>query len=257
MSHDPHDGMSSGARALLRHAPTPRPRTATERARTTAAVRRVAATPAVAASVWLSWKGLALAAALALGGVALTTRPRPATPPLRTASSVPHATVAPPARATVAHVAAPRPRMPHAPTPSAPTPREVTPRALRSPSPRPALRDPPPPPTPPRVDPPAALASGSTAITPPPEDEARTLERARATLQRDPAEALRIVEGASNSERFAEERALIAMEAERRLGDTPALQSRAARFLARFPRSLYAERVRRWVGESPAPPTSR
>ncbi len=69
MSHDPHDGMSSGASALLRHAPkrralAPPP----ERARTTAAVRRVAATPFIAASVWLSWKGIALAAALLLAG---------------------------------------------------------------------------------------------------------------------------------------------------------------------------------------------
>lgn len=254
MSHDPHDGMSPGARALLRHAPAPRPRTAAERARTTAAVRRVAATPAVAASVWLGWKGLALAAAVALGGVALASRPRPAAPPPRATPPVPRVTDAPPARAAIAHVTAPRPLAPRAPTPSAPTPREVALRALRAPATHAEPRLPPPPPTPLRVDPPAALASGSAAIAPPPEDETLTLERARATLQSDPAEALRIVEGASTGERFAEERALIAMEAERRLGNTPALQSRAARFLARFPRSLYAERVRRWVGEPPAPP---
>lgn len=250
MSHDPHDGMSPGARALLRHAPTPRPRTDAERARTTAAVRRVAATPAVAASVWLSWKGVALASALALGGVALATRPRPAAPPPRATMSVPPAT-APPARAPDAHVAAPRPLVP-----SAPTRRALAPRVLRAPSPRTALHEPSPPPTPRRVDPPAVPLAGSTALAPPSEDETHTLERARATLQSDPAAALRIVERASTSERFAEERALIAMEAERRMGNTPALQSRAARFLARFPRSLYAERVRRWVGDAPAAPPS-
>lgn len=73
------------------------------------------------------------------------------------------------------------------------------------------------------------------------------LERARAALSTDPAEALRVVESGAASERFAEERSLIAMEAERRLGRTESLHARAEAFLERFPRSLYAERVRRWV----------
>jgi hypothetical protein len=252
MSHDPHDGMSPGARALLRHAPTPRPRTAAERARTTAAVRRVAATPFIAASVWLSWKGIALASVLALGGAALATRSRPAATPPRATPAVPPTPVAPSPRGVPARVDPPQLVVRVAPSPPSPPPSPpppaVAPRVLRSPSPRTEPRDPPPPPSASPVGASAGLSAGSTAVAPPPEDETRTLERAHATLQRDPAEALRIVEGASTSERFAEERALIAMEAERRLGNTVALQSRAAGFLARFPRSLYAERVRRWVG---------
>lgn len=247
MSHDPHDGMSPGARALLRHAPPPRPRTAAERARTTAAVRRMAAAPAVAASVWLSGKGLALASVLALGGVALATRPRPATPPPRAPVAAPQSPVALPPPPPVAQVEALRPHAERAPTPTVPPPRALALRVPRAPAPRTGPREPPTSPAPLPVEPSGGLSAGSTVVAPPPEDEALTLERARATLPRDPAEALRIVEGASTSERFAEERALIAMEAERRLGNTVALQSRATGFLARFPRSLYAERVRRWV----------
>ncbi|MFO0625566.1 MAG: hypothetical protein U0325_08100 [Polyangiales bacterium] len=261
MTHDPHDGMSPAARALLRHAPTPRPRTPAERARTSAAVRRIAAAPAVATGVWFGWKGLALASALVLGGVALATRPRPAPTPPR--ATLPARTPAAPAP-TLAPPATPAPSVHTDPAdhtgPSAPTrPRRVAaPRETRGPAPLAAPLAPPlPAPTPPRpetVVSPTTPAITGTAVAPPPEDEVRTLERARATLQRDPTEALRIVEGISASERFAEERALIAMEAERRLGHTDALQRRATRFLSRFPQSLYAERVRRWVGAPPAAP---
>jgi hypothetical protein len=227
-------------------------------------VRRVAATPAVAAGVWFGWKGAALAAALALGGVALARRPQRASFASR---ATPAAPTTSPARPPRAPLVVESPMRAAAPSPAESPMRAATPSVTTSASPRsvPMPHVAPPrvvPPPPPRVvtpdtpvEPPAARAAapappaqGGARAEPPPEDEPRTLERARAALRTDPAEALRIVEGGTAGERFIEERALIAMEAERRLDRTAALQARAAEFLRRFPRSLYAERVRRWVG---------
>jgi len=47
---------------------------------------------------------------------------------------------------------------------------------------------------------------------------------------------------------LAEEREVIAVEALHRLGRGEATRARAQAFLQRWPRSLYADRVRRWVG---------
>jgi len=95
---------------------------------------------------------------------------------------------------------------------------------------------------------PSGAGIGPTA--PSHEDELGTLERARALLRNDPAEALRIVDGlgARAGSGMAEERALIAVEALQRLGQTETMRARAEDFLQRWPRSLYAERVRRWLG---------
>ncbi len=252
MSHDPHDGMSPSARALLRHGAAPRLRTASERERTAAAVHRIAATPAIAASVWFGWKGAALATALVLGGVALVKSRHVEAPPPRVAHVAPSVSrpIAPraptptvePATGPTVSVTAPPPARVVAPA------RAVAPHETAFPrAPRVVVHEAPSATVEPSDGVSASAAPVPVRLDPPPEDEPRALERARASLSTDPAEALRIVESGAASERFAEERALIAMEAERRLGRTDSLHARAEAFLRRFPRSLYAERVRRWV----------
>lgn len=85
------------------------------------------------------------------------------------------------------------------------------------------------------------------SVARPTESELERVERARSLLRSDPAEALRVAE-AGASESLAEEREVIAVEALHRLGRGEATRARAEAFLRRWPRSLYAERVRRWVG---------
>lgn len=258
MSDEGLEGMSESARSLLRQARGPRPRTADERARTTRSVARIATAPVVAGGAWLSWKGAVLAAALVAGGMGTAafvrrqpgavpatrltapSAPRPAAP-----ATVPTATVAPraerpvtpptvPARAVVVRVDARAPtggprRSVLAPVDGRPVAPTVTP-----------------------VEPPRTLPSGGSngPVAAAAEDELGTLERARTLLRHDPAEALRIVDGigAMPGSPLAEERALIAVEALQRLGRADAMRARAEDFLRRWPRSLYAERVRRWLG---------
>lgn len=247
MTDDPHDGLSPSARALLRHAPAPRPRTAEERRRTSQRVARLAVAPAVAGGAWLSWKGGLLAATLVVaGGVGVAVVRRPPPPD-----------VSLPAPVRVAPRAAPRPlpaRTPPEYGPSLPPPVEAPPApAVRSARPatvrpRPIVEGPPIVEAPPV--PIAALAPAGGGSTPvvarPPEDEDHALARAQSLLASDPAEALRIVEPLTR-ESSAEERDFIALDALRRMGRVDALRSRGERFLQRFPRSLYAERVRRWL----------
>lgn len=244
MTYDPHDGLSPSARALLGRASPPRPRTAEERRRTTQRVARLAVAPMVAGGAWFSWKGALLAAALVAGGVGVAvTRRSPAPPP---------ALVRVTPRAVVPRVAA-RVEVP-APTfgpPASPVevPRVVVARALRpvvAPV-RSASRAAEPSPAAPTVT--ASAPTGGVpapVVARPPEDDQHVLERARQLLGSDPAEALRIAEAVSWRE-VIEERELIAMDALHRLGRGDDLRARGQRFLERFPRSLYAERVRRWL----------
>ncbi len=249
MTHDPHDGLSPAARALLDRASAPRPRTADERRRTTQRVARLAVAPVVAGGAWLSWKGALLAAALVAGGVGVAVAHRVSTPspvPVRVAPRVVSAPVAV------------RVEEPPAPMfgPSLP-PAEVAPvvavrpaRPVVSPARSPARPVEPMPAAP--VVAPTVIASapvGSVAapvVAHPMEDDQRTLERARQLLASDPAEALRIAESVSSAA-LAEERELIALDALRRMGRGDALRARGQRFIERHPRSLYAERVRRWL----------
>lgn len=256
MSDDRFEGMSDSARSLLRSAGAPRPRTGPERARTTRQVARIAATPVVAGGLWLSWKGALLAAALVAGGVGVAVArrdPAPSAPP-------PSSSVAPrqrPAgRVTPAVPPAPPPAVTPAPPPAvSPAPPAAPARAQRTVAARPARSAS----TPAVVEAPEAPApaaalepstvtggGGASALARPVESELERVERARSLLRSDPAEALRVVEGASGGG-LAEEREVIAVEALHRLGRTEATRSRAEAFLRRWPRSLYAERVRRWL----------
>lgn len=83
---------------------------------------------------------------------------------------------------------------------------------------------------------------------PEPEDEAGLLYRAKRLARSDPARALRLAE--SHADHFpqgayVEEREVLAIELEHRLGHEAEAKQRAARFLARFPRSAYRAAVRR------------
>lgn len=261
MSDDRYEGMSESARSLLRSAGAPRPRTGPERARTARQVARIAATPVVAGGLWLSWKGALLAAALVAGGVGVAVARRtPEVPPSRpgaTATARPGATAR--TAGTAATSATPVERAPDgivgpgaAPTvPAAAAPR----RAQRPAAARPARELPAPAAEVVPEEPAPAVTSttgvggsgGGGAVARPVESELERVERARSLLRSDPAEALRVAESGA-SESLAEEREVIAVEALHRLGRGEATRARAEAFLRRWPRSLYADRVRRWVG---------
>jgi hypothetical protein len=250
MSDDRHEGLSPSARALLQQAGGPRARTAAERARTAQAVGRIAATPVTVGLGWLSWKGALLAAALVAvsAGVAVARRERAADP----AQVAPRAAEVPAPPRADAGVAPPA-RIPERVSLAVTAPRAAAPRVVRGR--RAAI-------APTVAAAPAApvivvvvVGGGSGgAVARSPEDEQRALERARGLLRSDPGEALRVAEEAPPAgSRLAEERELIALEALQRLGRAEALRTRAERFLRRFPRSLYAERVRRWVAPRGVP----
>lgn len=269
MSRHTGDDMGPAAQALLRHARAPRPRSAAERARTTADVRRIAAAP-VAIGVWLGWKGGLLAMALSVGAVGAMlharratvsatapTAPRPRRAPVT--ATVPHAPAPTIVSPPVAPVVPVVPVVPAAPVvPAVPAPSMATrpaARPVRAPV-ATVVREPDVEavtPAPSIVAPsiPRALAptGAVSSPSPPDEDEQHVLERARSLLGSDPAESLRLTERGDVTPRggFAEERELIAMEALQRLSRRTLLHERAAGFLQRFPRSLYAERVRRWL----------
>ncbi len=81
-------------------------------------------------------------------------------------------------------------------------------------------------------------------------EELRLLESARASLERDPAAALRATR--AHARRFpngalAEEREVLAIDAAWRLGERDRARQRAERFLARHGRSAHAEKVRQIV----------
>lgn len=249
MTHDPHDGLSPSARALLGRASAPRPRTAEERRRTTQRVARLAVAPLVAGGAWFSWKGALLAAALVAGGVGVAVARRSPPPPPAPVRVAPRAVTTPVVRRVEEQPA----RVFGPPAPAPEVPRVVAARPVRpvvSPA-RSPSRAVEPAPGAPVVAPPviaSAPTGGDTApvIARPMEDGQHVLERARQLLGSEPAEALRIAETVSSRE-VVEERELIAMDALHRLGRGDDLRARGQRFIERFPRSLYAERVRRWL----------
>ena len=254
MNDERFEGMSESARALLTQAGGPRPRTAAERASTAAAVGRIAATPVVAGGAWLSWKGALLAMALVAGGLGVSA----------VARREPTVDVAPRAAARAATAVDPAPRVPDQVSAAAPAVRVAPAPAERAAAPvarvpaRPARVSAAPTvdavahatATAPAVEPAAVAVGGGGGVARPVEDELRALERARSMLASDPAEALRIVDGAGAAGLggLGEEREVIAVEALHRMGRTEAMRQRAEGFLRRWPRSLYAERVRRLLG---------
>lgn len=245
---DPKEGLSNEALQLLRGAQGPRRRTEDERTRTAGRVAKIGVVPLVAGSVWLSWKGAVLGAALlAVGGAAVvlqkratdvptTVAARPLERPVRVAPRpvvalpVPTATqievrapevvVAPPPAPVVARVVPRRPAL------------VVAPSVVETPA--PAV-----------VAAPAPVApSLATAVPPEPAlNPVEALEHARRLLRSDPEAALRMADRVTGSG-VEEERERIAIDALHRLGRRDAMRTRAEAFLQRYPRSLYGERVR-------------
>ena len=99
----------------------------------------------------------------------------------------------------------------------------------------------------PRPDKPRAASSD-------PEAELVLLGRAQALLDRDPNAALGVLGEHSRSYArgvFIEEREVLALEAESKLGHKALARARAERFVAQFPRSAHARRVRTLLEPAP------
>jgi len=124
------------------------------------------------------------------------------------------------------------------------------------------------------VEPSIALVEPAVAITPPkaaarpmpsrapaakraaanPEAELVLLGRAQALLDRDPDGALDVLgEHARDYARgvFSEEREVLALEAESKLGHKALARARAERFIEQYPRSAHARRVRTLLEPAP------
>lgn len=87
-----------------------------------------------------------------------------------------------------------------------------------------------------------------------PEAELVLLGRAQALLDRDPNGALTVLgEHARSHARgvFSEEREVLALEAESKLGHKALARARAERFIAHYPRSAHARRVRTLLEPAP------
>jgi hypothetical protein len=205
----------------------PRPRTPTERARTTARVAKLGATPVVIVVV-LAWlKKVALAAALGAAGlgvaVATVAYVKSAH---RTAALAPAAPMSA-SGSEPASVAAP----------SVPTVAEAIAPASTEPSPTVSTHGASGPPRASYVDP------GS---------ERELLDRAYRALGTSPAEALRLcnLHAATFARgRLGAEREMLAIEALSRLGRHAEAKARAAALLRALPHSIYEERLRRIVDE--------
>lgn len=89
---------------------------------------------------------------------------------------------------------------------------------------------------------------------PDPEAELALLGRAQALLDSDPKGALSALAEHAHHYRhgvFSEEREVLAIEAENKLGLKDLARARAERFMARFPRSAHARRVRTLLEPAP------
>jgi hypothetical protein len=98
---------------------------------------------------------------------------------------------------------------------------------------------------------PQATEPRAQAAQPPlpePEDEASLLYRAKRPGRTDPATALRMIESHAvhfPNGAYVEEREVLAIELHRRLGHDEEAKRRAARFLERYPKSVYRNSVAR------------
>ncbi|WP_437680317.1 tetratricopeptide repeat protein [Sorangium sp. So ce131] len=235
-------GAPEGARELLRVASRPRTMTPAEFTRTAARVGPLGPpTAAGTGSMLPMWvKGIFLAAGIGLGGMAIYGVIR-GTQGSAASAAEPAALEHLPASRLLASardvVGSPEPAAPPA---AAPPPEEPA-------------RAPEPSRQPPRNTRPAAPAETAA-----PEGdvgrEAKLLEQARAALAQDPAAALAAV----NQHRtefprgqLVAEREFLAIQVLARLGRADEARTRAEAFLARFPSSPHAERVRRLASAAP------
>jgi hypothetical protein len=218
------DGSASeDVRELLKGAARSRPMTKDARARSAARVDRLVAVP-VAAGLVLWLRGVAIAAGLGVVGVVAVTQVLPALHG-EPARAVPRVSV--PATTGRERVEIP------APPPVATT-------STSTPTPTPT--------------------STSISTTTSDDDvlarEAALLEKARASLERDPASSLTTLDAyaaAFPTGTLSIERELLAVDALRRLGRVRDARSRGETLLGRARGSIYEERVTRILGELGAP----
>jgi len=218
------------------------------RGRSLARATRLAALPAAAGASWLGLK--TAVAAVAAGAVAATAA----------AVVLPERAPSPPAPAKLASATPSKPaavrRVPRRGTFSGPLPAPSADAPAPDPEPEPAapgvLR--PPAPTGTGAAPQSAsIADFGAQATDALAAETRLLESARAALASAPGRALQITrEHAARfpAGRLSAERSIIEIDALLRLGRRAEARARAERLLIRSPKSLYAERVRRLLGES-------
>jgi hypothetical protein len=259
-------GASDEARSLLRHArrtPELPPTDATALGQALEELARPPLTPPMNSPWPAAWL------LKAAGVVGLTTAVLVAAAnyaPSQQTARAPHASPAPavspaiatPPAPTVATAPVVPPVLAPAPSPVDPLPRvEPTARPLRA-MPRthaplaPSAPTPAAPPSPVPTANTGASAGGTVSAPTAPVDtlalEVRTLEDARRLLDASPAEALARLESHAAAHPggvLVEERELLAVEALGRMGRASAQQARGRSFLARFPRSAHAPRVRR------------
>lgn len=240
-------GAPRGLDDLLRRAPRPRAMSAAERARTAARFAQVPAASITFGAAWAAWaKGIAVVAGLGVSGLAAY----PLVSDHRASSSI----VAPIQRLPADRLRAvdpdrnldlERPASPAATTPEVPPAPELPALTITTAksSTRPLAPDAPP------VDARAPAIDADALLR-----EAALLEKARAGIARDPEASLRALdehrEGFGDGQ-LAAERELLAIDALAQQGRTAEARSRAQAFLARFPSSPYADRVRRIVGTNP------
>ena len=238
-------GAPGGLDDLLRRAPRPRAMSAAERARTAARFAQVPAASATLGAAWGAWaKGIAVVAGLGVSGLVAY----PLVSDHRASSSI----VAPVQRLPADRLRAVDLDLPRSPPPTATTPDvppapapelpAITITTAKS-STRPLAPDAPP------LDAQAPAIDADALLR-----EAALLEKARADIARDPASSLRALdehrEGFGDGQ-LAAERELLAIDALAHQGRAAEARSRAQAFLARFPSSPYADRVRRIAGTNP------
>jgi hypothetical protein len=223
-------------RALLRGASASKPLPKEVRARSASRVDRMLVVPAAAAGFFFWIKGVAVAAACAVGAVAAV-RVAPALVQRWAASSAEIArSPAPPRRSGPAGSAELRSDPPPAGTPGSAS-ASASASAQAPVAPAAAAHDPPRRPEPARTAPPPMDALAR---------EAAMLEEARALLDRDPGGALSALDryaAAFPSGSLGIERELLAVAALRKLGRDREAQIRGAALLERARGSIYEERV--------------
>jgi hypothetical protein len=215
-------------RALLRAAGRSRPLTDDMRARSAARIDRLAAVPA-AAGLLLWLKGVAIAAGLGIVGVGVVMRVLPAT------HAGPVKPMATGMGATASRGAVEIPAPPPVRTTATSTPTSTS-TSTSTPTPTPTST--------------STASSESDLLA----REVVLLEKARGSLDRDPASSLATLE--AHAAEFPTgtlrmERELLAVDALRRLGRFTGARARGEALLARAPGSIYEERVRAILASLP------
>jgi hypothetical protein len=217
------DSAPAHVRDLLRSVGRSRPMTDEVRARSAARIDRLAAVP-VAAGLVLWIKGVAIAAGLGVVGVAVVMRVLPANhASVKPLTTTPTVSAGAPASRGGVEIPAPPPQG------AAPT---ATPIPTATPTPIPTA------------------SSDSDLLA----REVALLEKARGSLDRDPASSLTTLE--AHAAEFPTgtlrmERELLAVDALRRLGRFTDARTRGEALLARAPGSIYEGRVRTILASLP------